>query len=663
MQSWQSGEPRNRLPRNSYGCMTLIHHLLALEASDLIELARTEPEREYQFRHALIQEAAYQSLVKMDRRFLHQQVAEAIERTYPDRLDALAFVLGRHWREAGDTDRTRAYFMRAGTVAQKIYANHEAIAAYSEALDLTEDPVQRFDLLAARAGVYDVIAARAEQRADIDAMLVLAEQLNDDTCRCDARIALAKFYLTTDYLRALEPAESAAAIARAIGNPLREGRALYCQGVSKQVLRVTANLPKSRALLEEAASRLRKAGAQAETAGCVGLLGTILADLNEPLASQQAIEEAVALSRSAGDRRQEAINLQRLADLSLTQRHFDEALRQAQTALAYHRALGDLANESTTLSTLGLIHAHLGQTEEAYAHQQQSLAVAERIGSSLSILNAINNLRQAHFLSQGEYEGGLKFVEAQLSKARRNGDRTLAALLQSMQARLLADLGQFRQAIALRVDGLSTREQILGHADRAGELALIACWQAEVGESKAARQNLSEALQLAQDTQQWDMNGDLHLLAARMTLLMADPGDDGAWKAALSHARQAIDIYKHSTENSSETAPLISAYTLVARLHLARGEFAEALTHSTQAVQLAAATFPAPRQEQYWFTHSLTLRAARREAEADDWLQKAYVRVMLVADHTLDPELRCSWLDNVRDNRRLTAEWESRRHR
>jgi tetratricopeptide (TPR) repeat protein len=643
--------------------MTFTHHLLALEASNLIGLVRTEPEREYLFHHALIQEAAYQSLVKIDRRFLHQQVAEAIERTYPDRVDALAFVLGRHWREAGNTDHARAYFMRAGAVAQKVYANQEAIAAYSEALDLTVDPAQRFDLLAERAGVYDVIAARAEQRADVDAMLALAEQLNDDTCRCDARIALAKFYLTTDYLRALEPAESAAAIAQAIGDPLREGRALYCQGVSTQVLRVTANLPKSRALLEEAASRLRKAGAQAETADCLGLLGAILADLNEPLASQQAIEEAVSLSRSAGDRRQAAINLQHLADLSLAQRHFDEALRQAQTALAYHRSLGDLANESTTLGTLGLIHAHLGQTEEAYAHQQQSLAVAERIGSSLSILNAINNLRQAHYLSQGEYEGGLKFVEAQLSKARQTRDQTLTALLESMQARLLADLGQFRQAIALRADGLSTRERILGRADRAGELALIACWQAEAGETESARQNLSEALQQAEHTQQWDRNGDLHLLAARMILLTADHGDDSAWTTALSHARQAIGIYMRSTENSSETAPLISAYTLIARLHLAGGEVAEALAHSTRAVQLAAANFPAPRQEQYWYTHSLALRAAQRETEADAWLQKAYERVMLVADRTSDPALRSGWLENVRDNRRLVAEWESRRRR
>src|SRR5262249_34597498 len=153
--------------------------------------------------------------------------------------------------------------------------------------------------------------------------------------------------------------------------------ALYCQGVSMQVLRVTANLPKSRALLEEAAKHLRKAGAHVETAGCLGLLGVILADLNEPLASQQAIEEAASVSRVAGDLRQEAINLRRLADLSLAQRRFDEALTQAKTALAYHRGLGDLANECTTLSTLGVIHARLGQTVQAYEDQQQSLAVAE----------------------------------------------------------------------------------------------------------------------------------------------------------------------------------------------------------------------------------------------------------------------------------------------
>ncbi|MGH2522606.1 MAG: hypothetical protein ACRDH2_08895 [Anaerolineales bacterium] len=66
--------------------MTLGNHLSTLETSGLIRLAARQPELEYLFRHALIQEAAYGSLVKADRRNLHRAVGEALERLYPDRL-------------------------------------------------------------------------------------------------------------------------------------------------------------------------------------------------------------------------------------------------------------------------------------------------------------------------------------------------------------------------------------------------------------------------------------------------------------------------------------------------------------------------------------------------------------------------------------------------
>ena len=62
--------------------MTVTTHLTTLEASGLVRLAQTQPELEYLFRHALLQDAAYGSLVRSDRRALHLAVAEAMERLY-----------------------------------------------------------------------------------------------------------------------------------------------------------------------------------------------------------------------------------------------------------------------------------------------------------------------------------------------------------------------------------------------------------------------------------------------------------------------------------------------------------------------------------------------------------------------------------------------------
>ena len=62
----------------------------ALEAKGLIRLAAIRPELEYLFRHGLVQDAAYESLLKQERRELHGQVGEALEELYPERAGELA---------------------------------------------------------------------------------------------------------------------------------------------------------------------------------------------------------------------------------------------------------------------------------------------------------------------------------------------------------------------------------------------------------------------------------------------------------------------------------------------------------------------------------------------------------------------------------------------
>ena len=62
--------------------MTLLAQLGLLESAGLIQLAAAQPELEYLFRHVLVKDAAYYSLVKGDRRQLHRAVAETLEQLY-----------------------------------------------------------------------------------------------------------------------------------------------------------------------------------------------------------------------------------------------------------------------------------------------------------------------------------------------------------------------------------------------------------------------------------------------------------------------------------------------------------------------------------------------------------------------------------------------------
>jgi serine phosphatase RsbU (regulator of sigma subunit) len=127
--------------------MTVISQLSRLESAGLIRLVQYEPELEYLFRHVLVQDAAYSTLLATDRKRLHQAVGEAVETLYADRLDELAAMLARHFQRAGDEQHALDYYTRAGDSALASFANQEAESLFRSALDLPCSPPQRVQLL------------------------------------------------------------------------------------------------------------------------------------------------------------------------------------------------------------------------------------------------------------------------------------------------------------------------------------------------------------------------------------------------------------------------------------------------------------------------------------------------------------------------------------
>ena len=104
-----------------------------LEASGLVQVAALEPELEYLFRHALVQDAAYSSLLKQDRRTLHRLAAETLLALYPERRRELASVIGLHFERAGDLSAAAEHLVIAGEHALERFANREAVAFFDRA--------------------------------------------------------------------------------------------------------------------------------------------------------------------------------------------------------------------------------------------------------------------------------------------------------------------------------------------------------------------------------------------------------------------------------------------------------------------------------------------------------------------------------------------------
>jgi ABC-type transport system substrate-binding protein/class 3 adenylate cyclase len=112
----------------------LLHALTELQRLDLIVERARRPAPEYRFRHGLVQEVAYASLVETKRKKLHRKVGEALEEIYLESPDEPPYaLLARHFSEADVPEKAAEYLLKAGDAARAIYADQEALEHYRRA--------------------------------------------------------------------------------------------------------------------------------------------------------------------------------------------------------------------------------------------------------------------------------------------------------------------------------------------------------------------------------------------------------------------------------------------------------------------------------------------------------------------------------------------------
>jgi class 3 adenylate cyclase/predicted ATPase len=114
----------------------LRHGLARLVEAELLFQRGQPPEATYTFKHALIQDAAYQSLLKRTRQTLHERIARVLERGLADAATAAAEVIARHYDAAGLVDDAVRHYERAARQAAERSAHEEAIAHLEKAIAL-----------------------------------------------------------------------------------------------------------------------------------------------------------------------------------------------------------------------------------------------------------------------------------------------------------------------------------------------------------------------------------------------------------------------------------------------------------------------------------------------------------------------------------------------
>jgi predicted ATPase len=116
--------------------VTLQHGLRQLVEAELVYQRGVPPQATYTFKHALIQDAAYQSLLRSTRQQYHQRIAQVLVRQFPETVETHPELLAQHYTEAGLGAQAVPYWQRAGQRASERSAYVEAIAHLTRGMEV-----------------------------------------------------------------------------------------------------------------------------------------------------------------------------------------------------------------------------------------------------------------------------------------------------------------------------------------------------------------------------------------------------------------------------------------------------------------------------------------------------------------------------------------------
>ena len=470
--------------------------LTQAQRADLVRELPAHGDREYDFKHVLVRDAAYATLLHRRRRALHRRVAEVVELLYPERVPELHAVLAYHYERAEAWQRASQHARAAAEAARDGAANREAIESYTQAIRTAEraslEACERGILFEGRGLVHERIGDFEAARTDYEAALALAEQPDGGQADTPARIRL---------LGAL--------------GMLWGGHKDYAHGAE---------------LTRQAVELAIASGDDRAQADASVQLGILLLNLLQVEEGRQVLERALALYRRLEDAHGQARTLDALGLLCLCGGRLADAVTYLTDAYERLNALGDRFGALSSASMIGDPLAFNGQRLEAERWLGRALGIARELG--VPSAEAFCRVILAEGLDQyGAYTRADEAAHQALAIAREIEHRewTLAAL---------GPIGRVARARGDLAGALAAHQEMLGIGREVGSalwtteaLANVAADQFALGNLKAARSAYEEAIGLGGQYQKGSI--DAWLIRVQVLLL------DGRADEALAEARAA----------------------------------------------------------------------------------------------------------------------------
>lgn len=438
---------------------TLKAGLDALEEKEIVVCLGTAPDSVYLFRHALLQDVAYSSLVKGARREAHKLLGETLTSHYPEIADSRPELIAQHLTEAHEIAAAVGFWTKAAQLSAADSAHTESIAHYERALALLEehkpDALGGAQEMVLRLGV-GVASAKTKGLAHDDAekafsrALELSHTVAQPVLRFRAVQGLSRFYGTrADLDTALDVTRTMLTIATPDSNPAMQieahranGTIRYYRGEFTEAMR---HVDAQRALLNEAENLHTREYGQDATVTCNMYEALVAWKLGFPLRANGAAERAIAAAHATGDPNDLAFALAISSVVQHLRRDHLEAKNLAEAALQIATKHNYQMWRGVAIVQRGAALCHLGEVAGGIQFIAGGTAAFRATGALLTCSYGLSLLAEAHARS-GDYAAALAAVEDGLSLVETTNERYFEAELRRQHGEFLAEQGRHEEA-------------------------------------------------------------------------------------------------------------------------------------------------------------------------------------------------------------------------
>ncbi|RME46898.1 MAG: hypothetical protein D6796_08395 [Caldilineae bacterium] len=518
--------------------------LIQLQQQGLIyEVGRT-PELVYAFKHALIQEVSYNSLLARRCRLYHRKIARYLEAN-PSASRSKAQsnypLIAHHAYRGQDWRRALHYQFLMGQQARQFFANHEAISHFQKALESAEHLPLR-ETVSQRQRIHQALGELLTTTAQYDDALTHLQEAyrfavahadavtQARACRWLARlhelrgqypIAFQWIERGLDILQKEECAESVELL-------LLAGLIHTRQGHYDQALR------KAQRGLEIA----QKLDSLTVLARAYNLLGVISMQLGHSMLAINHFQQALSLYQHSGDIYGQATTHNLIATARFYLGPLQEAQHHYRWAHEVFTQIGDVYRSVGVDNNLGIIAQRQGRLDEAQAFYQTGLRALEQVGGSLYMLGVLHNNLGATYIQRREIETARRHLRTSQEYFTQAQARDFLPELHCHFAEAALYNGELAEAETEGQRALNLAREL---SMRGGEgislriLGQIAIAQREFDE---AEQHLTQSLMLLEDVgdeYEWARS---QLVMARLHVLRGNP------EAARPALQRALDIFE-----------------------------------------------------------------------------------------------------------------------